>query len=150
MIVLSLLRIYSIWSCRAVRARGVKGLVAVHYPAGGYTRPAEAKILVGRASPDVLLWHAGKSFAVELKSATGRVSAAQTEMLDRLSRAGVVTVVCRGVDQAVVSRIVETVAGCGAVGPAGCFPSASQGKTWEASHARNAPYLFVFCTLEGA
>jgi hypothetical protein len=51
--------------------------------------------------PDVLLWHAGKSFAVELKFETGQVSAAQSEMLGRLSQAGVMTAVCRGVDQAV-------------------------------------------------
>jgi hypothetical protein len=60
MLLLSLVRIDSIWSCRAARrperaiqkavfahipARGAKGLV--DYPAGGYRRPAEAKILVG-------------------------------------------------------------------------------------------------------
>jgi hypothetical protein len=79
-----------------IRARGVKGLVAVHYPAGGSRKPAEAKILTGLG----VLSHAGKSFALELKSETGRVSTAQAEMLDRLSGAGVTTAVCRGIDQA--------------------------------------------------
>jgi hypothetical protein len=64
----------------------------------------EAKILVGlgvtKGVPDVLLWHAGKSFAVELKSESGRVSSAQAEMLDRLSKAGVYTACCYGLDRA--------------------------------------------------
>ena len=51
--------------------------------------------------PDVLLWHDGKSFATELKSDAGRVSAAQSDMLTRLSEAGVVIAVCHGIDQAV-------------------------------------------------
>jgi hypothetical protein len=53
----------------------------------------------GRAR--VLLWCAGKSFAVELKSEAGRVSEAQADMLNRLAEAGVVTAVCRGIDEAV-------------------------------------------------
>jgi hypothetical protein len=65
----------------------------------------EAKILAGlgvtKGVPDVLLWHAGKSFAVKIKSESGRVSPAQADMLERLSEAGVMTADCRGVDQAV-------------------------------------------------
>jgi hypothetical protein len=53
-------------------------------------------------TPDVLLWHDGKNFALELKSETGRVSTAQIEMLDRLSAAGVATAVCHGIDEAVM------------------------------------------------
>jgi hypothetical protein len=51
--------------------------------------------------PDVLLWHDGRAFALELKSEAGRVSAAQADMLSRLSEAGVTTAVCRSIDQAV-------------------------------------------------
>jgi hypothetical protein len=88
-----------------IRARGVKGLVAVHYPAGGYRKPVEAKIMQGlgvtAGVPDVLLWHAGRAFAMELKSEAGRTSAAQFEMLNRLSEAGVFTAIAHGLDRAI-------------------------------------------------
>jgi hypothetical protein len=47
-----------------------------------------------------LLWHAGKSYAIELKSENGRTSDAQCGMLSRLSEAGVETTVCHGIDRA--------------------------------------------------
>jgi hypothetical protein len=88
-----------------IRARGVKGLEAIHPANGGYRKPVEAKILQGlgftAGTPDALLWHAGKSWAMELKSETGRVSIAQADMLARLAEAGVTTAVCRGIDEAV-------------------------------------------------
>jgi hypothetical protein len=88
-----------------IRVRGVAGLVAIHVPMGGYRRPVEAKILQGlgaaKGVPDVLLWHAGKSYAIELKSNSGRVSESQAAMLDWLDKAGVATAVAHGIDQAV-------------------------------------------------
>jgi hypothetical protein len=88
-----------------IEARGAKGLVAIHVPNGGFRRPAEAKILAGlgvtKGTPDVLLWHTGRSYAVELKSETGKVTDSQREMLNRLNEAGVTTAVCHGIDQAV-------------------------------------------------
>jgi hypothetical protein len=90
-----------------IRARGVTGLVAIHVPNGGYRRPAEAKILTGlgvtAGVPDILLWRDGRSFAIEIKSETGRVTDAQSEMLDRLSKAGVATAVCHGLDPALAT-----------------------------------------------
>jgi hypothetical protein len=81
-----------------IRARGVDGLVAIHVPNGGYRRPVEARIMQGlgvtAGTPDLLIWHAGKSFAIELKSDSGRLSDAQVEMLTRLKDAGVATAVC--------------------------------------------------------
>ena len=87
-----------------LRMRGVPGLVAIHVPNGGFRKPVEAKILKGLGVipgvPDVLLWHDGKSFAIELKSESGRATELQLEMLDRLSQAGVFTAVCHGLDKA--------------------------------------------------
>ena len=88
-----------------IKARGAKGLVAIHVPNGGFRRPVEAKILAGlgvtKGVPDVLLWHAGKSFALELKAEGNKATDSQIAMLDRLGEAGVATAVCHGIDQAV-------------------------------------------------
>jgi hypothetical protein len=88
-----------------IRLRGVAGLVAIHVPNGGFRRPIEAKILAGlgvtKGVPDVLLWHDGKSYAIELKSEDGKATSSQIEMLNRLGEAGVATAVCHGIDQAV-------------------------------------------------
>jgi hypothetical protein len=90
-----------------IRACGVAGLVAIHVPNGGFRRLTEAKILVGlgvtAGVPDILLWHDGKSFALELKAGAGQVSSAQVEMLNRLANAGVATAVCCGLDSALVT-----------------------------------------------
>jgi hypothetical protein len=87
-----------------IRQRGVTGLVAIHCPNGGWRSPIEAKILQGLGvtpgTPDVLLWHDCKSFAMELKSEAGRTTEAQLEMLNRLSQAGAFTAVCHGLDRA--------------------------------------------------
>jgi hypothetical protein len=50
-------------------------------------------------APDVLLRHAGKSFAIELKSETGRVTDSQIQMLDRLSETGCYAAICHGLDR---------------------------------------------------
>jgi VRR-NUC domain len=87
-----------------IKLRGVPGLVAIHVPNGGYRRPTEARIMkslgVTAGVPDLLLWHDGKAFAMELKAAAGRITEAQLEMLNRLSEAGVFTCVCHGLDKA--------------------------------------------------
>jgi hypothetical protein len=88
-----------------IRARGVPGLVAIHVGNGGYRRPAEARIMSGLGVvpgvPDVLLWHDSKSFALEIKSETGKLSEHQTLMLTRLENAGVSTAVCHGLDASI-------------------------------------------------
>jgi hypothetical protein len=67
----------------------------------------EAKILQGlgvtAGVPDLLLWHEGRSYALELKADGGRASDAQVEMLTRLKDAGVLTAVCRGLDPALAT-----------------------------------------------
>ncbi len=64
-----------------LRQRGAPGLVFTHPPNGGYRHRAEAAILSGLGvrggAADLLLWHDGKSFALELKSPGGRASEAQ-------------------------------------------------------------------------
>jgi hypothetical protein len=83
-----------------IKARGVPGLVAFHPANGGYRRPAEAAILKGMGvtsgAPDVLLWHGGKSYAMELKSETGKATDAQLNMLDQVREAGVHTALVHG------------------------------------------------------
>ena len=90
-----------------IRSRGVPGLVAIHVPMGGKRKPIEAAIMKGLGAaagvPDVLLWHGGKAFAVELKSETGKPTPAQTDMLAKLDAAGVQTALCKGIDAAITT-----------------------------------------------
>jgi hypothetical protein len=87
-----------------IKQRGVPGLVALHPANGGLRSRVEASRFkamgVIPGAPDVLLWHADKSYALELKSPDGRVSEAQAEMLARLGSAGVYTCVAHGLDRA--------------------------------------------------
>jgi hypothetical protein len=88
-----------------LKARGVPGVVFLHPANGGYRSRAEALIMVGLGvvpgAPDLLLWHGGRSFALELKSEDGRTTEAQVEMLTRLKDAGVHTAVVHSIDEAV-------------------------------------------------
>jgi hypothetical protein len=87
-----------------LRARGVPGLVFIHVPNGGYRPPAEAAIFSGlgvRAGvSDLLLWHNGKSFALELKADGGRVTRGQREFLSDMESAGACTCLAEGLDRA--------------------------------------------------
>jgi hypothetical protein len=55
---------------------------------------------VTSGAPDVLLWHAGKAYAMELKVPGGTVSDSQGVMLDQMSAAGVHCAICFGLDRA--------------------------------------------------
>lgn len=87
-----------------LRQRGVPGLVFIHPANGGKRRPIEAAIFqslgVRRGASDLLLWHAGRSYALELKSDAGRATDEQTKFLDDMDRAGVVTAIVQGLDAA--------------------------------------------------
>jgi hypothetical protein len=81
-------------------------LVYLHVPNGGARAAIEGAIFKGlgvvAGAPDLLLWHQGRSYAIELKAQPGRVvSESQAEMLRRLSDAGVAVAVCYGVDEAI-------------------------------------------------
>lgn len=51
--------------------------------------------------PDILLFHAGRCFGIELKSFWGKVSEAQQEMHDKLRAAGTVVFVCSSLDEVI-------------------------------------------------
>lgn len=87
-----------------LRQRGVPGLVFIHPPNEGYRRLAEAAILQGlgvrAGASDLLLWHDGKSFALELKAVGGRASGAQLTFLADMQQAGAFTALAEGLDHA--------------------------------------------------
>ena len=87
-----------------LKCRGVKGLVFVHVPNGGYRQPIEAAIFKGlgvRAGvSDLLLWHSGKSYALELKAPGGRATESQLQFLADMERAGACTCLAEGLDAA--------------------------------------------------
>src|SRR5580765_5349350 len=83
-----------------LRARGVPGLVFTHPPNGGARKPIEAAIFkslgVRPGASDLLLWHDGKSFALELKAPGGRATEAQLAFLSDMERAGACTCLAEG------------------------------------------------------
>lgn len=87
-----------------LETRGVPGLVFLHVPNGGYRRPAEARIFSGlgvrAGASDLLLWHDGKSYALELKADGGRATEAQLRFLSDMAEAGAFTCVAEGLDRA--------------------------------------------------
>lgn len=88
-----------------LRARGVPGLVFIHVPNGGKRHPIEGKIFkamgVVAGVPDLLLWHNGRSYALELKTPKGRETETQVNMRLQLQRAGVETGIAYGMDAAI-------------------------------------------------
>ena len=90
-----------------LRQRGVKGLVYLHPANGGFRRLAEAKIFSGLGvrpgASDLLLWHQGKSFALELKAPKGKPTEAQLQFLADMEKAGVRTCLAEGLDPALAT-----------------------------------------------
>jgi hypothetical protein len=90
-----------------LRQRGVPGLVFLHVPNGGRRRPVEAAIFkslgVRAGASDLLLWHAGKSYALELKAPSGRPTEAQLQVLSDMERAGAYTCLAEGLDRALAT-----------------------------------------------
>jgi hypothetical protein len=84
--------------------RGAPDAFVCHYPAGGFRRPAEAAILksIGTVAgvPDIIAIHRGRVFALEIKTATGRVTDVQHTVHDRMRRAGAEVGVAYGLDEA--------------------------------------------------
>jgi hypothetical protein len=87
-----------------LRARAVPGLVFVHCPNEGYRTPAFAAVLSGLGTkagvPDLLLWHRGQAFGLELKAPKGRTSTAQKQFMRDLENAGVRVAVAFGLNDA--------------------------------------------------
>jgi hypothetical protein len=84
--------------------RGAPDAFVCHYPAGGFRRPAEAAILKGIGTlagvPDIIAVYRGRTFALEIKTETGRVTDAQHTVHDRMRRAGAEVGVAYGLDEA--------------------------------------------------
>lgn len=81
-----------------------RGLLAFcHVPNGGWRSKAEAGAFVAlgvrRGVPDLLVWALGGCFGIELKSATGRLSAEQIAWRNTLASLGHRVYVCRSLDE---------------------------------------------------
>jgi len=76
------------------------------FPAGWYKLPKGTGGIMRGAGlkagmPDLLLFHAGRTFGIELKVATGRQTEAQREMQKKLEKAGVYYAVIRDLNELV-------------------------------------------------
>jgi hypothetical protein len=84
--------------------RGVPGLFAFHPANGGWRSPIEARILKGlgviAGVPDIIIIHATKVYALELKADDGRITDAQLACHERLRTAGARVGVAFGIDGA--------------------------------------------------
>jgi hypothetical protein len=87
-----------------LRQRGVPGLVYLHPANGGARRPTEAAVFqslgVRAGASDLLLWHANRSFALELKAPGGRPTEAQRQFLADMKAAGAHVAIAMGLDAA--------------------------------------------------
>lgn len=87
-------------------SHGVQGLTAFH-PKNGGSHQASAAQRVKNAQqgvlsgiPDVIIAHGGKGYALELKALGGPISVTQLDVLDQLRRAGWITGIAFGIDEA--------------------------------------------------
>lgn len=89
-----------------LRMRAPKSAVIWHTPNGGSRNVIEAAKLkamgVMAGFPDVMIWHAGNLYGLELKRERGgRVSSKQAECMAALTREGARCAVAHGVDHAI-------------------------------------------------
>jgi hypothetical protein len=84
--------------------RGAPGVFAFHPANGGWRSPTEAAIFKGMGVvagvPDIIVIHKGKVYGLELKSAGGRITAAQTQTLAKMAAAGANVGVAYSLDEA--------------------------------------------------
>jgi len=77
--------------CQHLQIRGVRGLLWWHTPNGGKRRPIEAAIMkslgVRAGVADLILLHAGRMFALELKVENGRTTPAQMQFVSDFNAA---------------------------------------------------------------
>jgi VRR-NUC domain-containing protein len=93
--------------CDHLRLRAKPGVLWLHVPNGG-KRDARIGAMLKRlgtlaGASDLLLWHSGNSFALELKAPDGRLSDAQRDFLARFADAGGHTAVAEGIDCALTT-----------------------------------------------
>jgi VRR-NUC domain len=71
---------------------------------GGLIRGAQLKARgTKRGTPDILLVHQSQAYFIELKTRTGKLSAAQTDCHDDLVRAGARVATCRSIKDVAVA-----------------------------------------------
>jgi hypothetical protein len=90
--------------CDHLRLRAKPDVLWLHVPNGGRRDVRTGAMLkregVLAGASDLLLWHDGNSFALELKSPGGRLSDAQLEFLARFNDAGGHSACAEGTDRA--------------------------------------------------
>jgi hypothetical protein len=90
-----------------LRARGAPGLFAFHPANGGYRKPVEAAILKGMGVvagvPDVIIIHAGRCYALELKAEGGRPTEIQLATIAAMKAAGALCAIAVGLDAALAT-----------------------------------------------
>jgi hypothetical protein len=81
------------------------GVVAFHVPNGGRRNPIEAAIFKGLGVlggvSDIIAIKGGRTYALELKTEGGRLTAAQQQTFDQLQAAGARTAGARELDAAI-------------------------------------------------
>jgi len=90
--------------CDHLRLRAKPDVVWLHCPNGErrdkITGAKLKRMGVLAGASDLLFWHNGNSFALELKAPGGRLSEAQLEFLVRFNDAGGHTAIAEGIDRA--------------------------------------------------
>lgn len=88
-----------------LRVRPAAKMVAWHTPNGGLRSPVEAAIMSGMGViagvPDLIAIKDGTVFALELKADDGKLTPAQSSMLEQIKAAGGNVAVAYGIDQAI-------------------------------------------------
>jgi VRR-NUC domain len=88
-----------------LRARAAPNVFAFHPANGGYRKPVEAAIMKGlgvvAGVPDVIVIHAGRCYALELKAEGGRVTDKQLATIAALREAGAFVGIAEGINRAI-------------------------------------------------
>jgi VRR-NUC domain len=81
------------------------GVAWTHIPSGELRHRAVAGKLKGMGVkagwPDLMFWHQGRTYGLELKTPTGRLSASQAAVHEGLTAAGAIVAVAYGLDAAI-------------------------------------------------
>jgi hypothetical protein len=85
-------------------ARAAPNVFAFHPANGGYRKPAEAAIMKGlgvvAGVPDVIVIHAGRCYALEIKAPGSRATPKQLAAIAAMEAAGAFTCIAEGLDRA--------------------------------------------------
>lgn len=90
-----------------LQARAVPGVIYFHTPNGGYRGKTEAAqfkamgVLPGVS--DLILFHEGKLYCLELKAQGGRASEEQLAFIHAMERQGAYTAIATGLDRALAT-----------------------------------------------